>query len=207
MQAGVVPACTGAVPFRAGLSITQPLYDTMKVLIIKFMARSASSIAAFARAAWQGVKELVQRLLQALDAKPKPSEDGCRRIAELGVLTKDIQVSCESEDSGFWFRKRRLKASQLFRVTYGTDHADKAGLPAVQLPDASGIMVKVTSCEPLGDPVITTENTPFWHRHSSLEVAGLLGSLQEKARTVAAADEATIAAAQLRLHDVFGRAV
>ena len=179
----------------------------MKVLIIKFMARAGGSIAAFARAARQGVKELVQRLLQALDAKPKPSEDGCRRIAELGVLTKDIQVSCESEDSGFWFRKRRLKASQLFRVTYGTDHADKAGLPAVQLPDASGIMVKVTSCEPLGDPVITTENTPFWHRHSSLEVAGLLGSLQEKARTVAAADEATIAAAQLRLHDVFGRAV
>lgn len=203
MQAGVVPACTGAVPFRAGLSITQPLYDTMKVLIIKFMARAGGSIAAFARAVWQKLKALLGKVLQALRAKRQaPGDDGYRRIAVLNVLTRDIEVS-SSVETGSFFRKRCLRATQCFRLSYGIDRSAAAPvLPTVAIPMDSPVPLKIT-VEPLGEPRIT-EKARFWQKHSSMEVAALLGQLTEKARWQAEGDEAAKAAARARLHAVLG---
>ena len=149
-------------------------------------------------------KTLLGKVLQALRGKRQaPGDDGYRRIAVLNVLTKDIEVS-SSVETGSFFRKRCLRATQCFRLSYGIDRFAAAApiLPAVAIPMDSPVPLKIT-VEPLGEPRIT-EKARFWQRHSSMEIAALLGQLTEKARWQAEGDEAAKAAARARLHAVLG---
>lgn len=166
------------------------------------LVRAAGSIAALARAVWQKLKELLGKVLQALRGKRQaPGDDGYRRIAVLNVLTRDIEVS-SSVETGSLFRMRSLRATQSFRLSYGIDRTAAPILPAVAIPIDSPVPLKIT-VEPLGEPRIT-EKARFWQKHSSMEVAALLGQLTEKARWQAEGDEAAKAAARARLHAVLG---
>lgn len=146
-------------------------------------------------------------LLNAASAYRHPgTSHGQYRIAELNVLSKDIEVICEAPTSGTDPLQGRVTAVQNFRVTYGMERADKARLPAVMLPTAAALPVKVTSCEPLGEPVIVATDTRWRVNGGMALVTSLLGRLKDEARRLAEMDEQTKDLARLRLRDLLGRA-
>lgn len=145
-------------------------------------------------------------LLNSASANKSRTCNGQYRIAELNVLSKDIEVICEAPTSGTAPHRGRVTAVQNFRVTYGIDQADKARLPAVMLPTAAALPVKVTSCEPLGEPVIVATDTRWRSRCGMALVTSLLGRLKDEARRLAEMDEQTKALARLRLRDLLGQA-
>ena len=152
---------------------------------------------------WRSLK----LLLNSASAYRRPGPcHGQYRIAELNVISKDIEVICEAPTSGTAPHRGRVTAVQNFRVTYGMDQADKARLPAVMLPTAAALPVKVTSCEPLGEPVIVATDTRWRSRCGMALVTSLLGHLKDEARRLAEMDEQTKALARLRLRDLLGQA-
>lgn len=164
-----------------------------------------------AYAVWACVLRLwrsLKLLLNAASAYRHPGPcHGRHRIAELNVLSKDIEVICEAPTSGTAPPYQgRVTAVQNFRVTYGTDQADRAGLPAVMLPAASVFPVKVTSCEPLGEPVIVATDTRWRGNGGMALLTSLLGRLKDEARRLAEMDEQTKDLARMRLRDLLGRA-
>ena len=152
---------------------------------------------------WRSLK----LLLNAASAYRHPGTcHGQYRIAELTVISKDIEVICEAPTSGTDPLQGRVTAVQNFRVTYGMERADRARLPAVMLPAASVFPVKVTSCEPLGEPVIVATDTRWRVNGGMALLTSLLGHLKDEARRLAEMDEQTKALARLRLRDLLGRA-
>lgn len=152
---------------------------------------------------WRSLK----LLLNAASAYRHPGTcHGQYRIAELNVISKDIEVICEAPTSGTDPLQGRVTAVQNFRVTYGMERADRARLPAVMLPAASVFPVKVTSCEPLGEPVIVATDTRWRVNGGMALLTFLLGRLKDEARRLAEMDEQTKALARLRLRDLLGRA-
>ena len=158
---------------------------------------------------WACVLRLWRSLMLLLNSALANKSRTCHgqyRIAELNVLSKDIEVICEAPTSGAAPHRGRVTAVQNFRVTYGMDQADKARLPAVMLPTAAALPVKVTSCEPLGEPVIVATDTRWRSRCGMALVTSLLGHLKDEARRLAEMDEQTKALARLRLRDLLGQA-
>ena len=158
---------------------------------------------------WACVLSLWRSLMLLLNSASAYKSRTCHgqyRIAELNVISKDIEVICEAPTSGTAPHRGRVTAVQNFRVTYGMDQADKARLPAVMLPTAAALPVKVTSCEPLGDPVIVATDTRWRSRCGMALVTSLLGHLKDEARRLAEMDEQTKALARLRLRDLLSQA-
>ena len=158
---------------------------------------------------WACVLRLWRSLMLLLNSASANKSRICHgqyRIAELNVLSKDIEVICEAPTSGTAPHRGRVTAVQNFRVTYGMDQADKARLPAVMLPTAAALPVKVTSCEPLGEPVIVATDTRWRSRCGMALVTSLLGHLKDEARRLAEMDEQTKALARLRLRDLLSQA-
>lgn len=152
---------------------------------------------------WRSLK----LLLNAASAYRRPGPcHGQYRIAELNVISKDIEVICEAPTSGTDPLQGRVTAVQNFRVTYGMERADKARLPAVMLPATSVFPVKVTSCEPLGEPVIVATDTRWRVNGGMALLTSPLGRLKDEARRLAEMDEQTKALARMRLRDLLGRA-
>lgn len=155
-----------------------------------------------------GLWRSLKLLLYSASAYRRPGPcHGQYRIAELNVLSKDIEVICEAPTSGTAPPYQgRVTAVQNFRVTYGMERADKARLPAVMLPTAAALPVKVTSCEPLGEPVIVATDTRWRGNGGMALLTSLLGRLKDEARRLAEMDEQTKALARMRLRDLLGRA-
>lgn len=65
------------------------------------------------------------------------------------------------------------------------------------------IPVRVTSCEPVGEPVIEARS-PSCRPAGGQEMVSILGRLQEKARFRADGDVLAICVARMRLRDAFG---
>lgn len=151
-------------------------------------------------------RSLMSRPNAASAYRPPGTCHGQHRIAELNVLSKDIEVICEAPTSGTAPHQGRVTAVQNFRVTYGMDQADRSRLPAVMLPTAAALPVKVTSCEPLGEPVIVASDTRWRSRCGIALLTSLLGRLKDEARRLAEMDEQSKALARMRLRDLLSQA-
>ena len=64
----------------------------------------------------------------------------------------------------------------------------------------------LTSCEPLGEPVIVATDTRWRGNGGMALLTSLLGRLKDEARRLAEMDEQTKDLARLRLRDLLGRA-
>lgn len=171
--------------------------------IMTIVVRVVYTVWACVLGLWRSLK----LLLNAASAYRRPGPcHGQYRIAELNVISKDIEVICEAPTSGTDPLQGRVTAVQNFRVTYGMERADKARLPAVMLPATSVFPVKVTSCEPLGEPVIVATDTRWRVNGGMALLTSLLGRLKDEARRLAEMDEQTKALARMRLRDLLGRA-
>lgn len=191
----------GILPHRAFFN---PIDIIMNISIIReAVSRAKGSIGAAARAAGKNVEPLFWRLLRKMEDRHLLEACGYRRTAVFSVLSQDIEVSTTVTEPGIlMFRRPRLRVTQRFRVTYGVDCAEDAGR-CLMFRSAGSIPVRVTSCEPVGDPVIEARS-PSSRPAGGQEMVSILGRLQEKARFRADGDVLAICVARMRLRDAFG---
>lgn len=164
-------------------------------------SRLAHTVGAYVQQKWNDLSPRLKRVFTGKRHATPCSYNGDITVSELNVLSKIVTVSSEAAtDEVPLFGRPGILAVQTFRVVYGITHADEAIRCGVERP------IEVTSCEPIGAPVIEEKDTICRMADSTATLTGLLQNLRTRAYAMAEADELTKMRARQRLHHLLKQA-